>query len=82
MFVGDIFKRVKSPNFFGGEIIESRKKIFCAKKDLEILMTKSKIHLAGGATGLIIRTRDASAPKNVRGGDTKSINTDTWTLTY
>ena len=45
VFVGGIFERVKSPNFFWGKIIESKKKIFGAKKDLKILKTKSKIHL-------------------------------------
>ena len=32
VFVGGIFERVKSPNFFLGKIIESKKKIFGAKK--------------------------------------------------
>ena len=45
VFVGGIFERVKSPNFFWGKIIESKKKIFGAKKNLKILKTKSKIHL-------------------------------------
>ena len=45
VFVGDIFERVKSPNFFWGEIIESKKEIFGAKIDLKILKTKSKVHL-------------------------------------
>ena len=45
VFVGGIFERVKSPNFFWGKIIESKKKTFGAPKDLKILKTKSKIHL-------------------------------------
>ena len=47
VFIGGIFERIKSPNFFlgGGEIIEAKKKIIGAKKDLTILKTKSKIHL-------------------------------------
>ena len=32
IFVGGIFGRVQSPNFFGGEIIESIKKICGPKK--------------------------------------------------
>ena len=40
MFVGGIFVRVKSPNFFRGEILESKKKIFGTKKELKILKTK------------------------------------------
>ena len=45
VFVGGIFERVKSPNFFGGKNIESKKNIFGSKKDLKIPNTKSKIHL-------------------------------------
>ena len=45
VFVRGKFERVKSPNFFWGKIIESKKKIFGAKKNLKILKTKSKIHL-------------------------------------
>ena len=45
VFVRGKFERVKSPNFFFGKIIESKKKIFGAKKNLKILKTKSKIHL-------------------------------------
>ena len=45
VFVRDKFERVKSLNFFLGEIVESKKKIFGAKKNLKILQTKSKIHL-------------------------------------
>ena len=45
VFLGGIFERVKSPNFFGGKITESKKKIVGAKKDLKILMTTSIIHL-------------------------------------
>ena len=45
VFVGGIFERVKSPNFFWGKIIESKKKILGANKNLKILKTKSKIHL-------------------------------------
>ena len=33
VFVRGKFERVKSPNFFGGKIIESTKKIFGAKKN-------------------------------------------------
>ena len=44
VFVGEIFERVKSPNFFWGKIIESKKKMFGAKRNLKILKTKSKIH--------------------------------------
>ena len=40
VFVGGIFERVKSQNSFLGEIIESKKTIFAAKKDLKILKTK------------------------------------------
>ena len=43
--LGGIFERVKSPNFFAGEIIEFIEKIFGAQKDLRIFKTKSKIHL-------------------------------------
>ena len=32
VFVRGKFERVKSPHFFGGKIIESKKKIFGAKK--------------------------------------------------
>ena len=45
VFVRGKFERVKSLNFFLGKIIESKKKIFGAKKNLKILKTKSKIHL-------------------------------------
>ena len=45
VFVRGKFERVKSQNFFLGKIIESKKKIFGAKKNLKILKTKSKIHL-------------------------------------
>jgi hypothetical protein len=45
VFVGVIFERVKSPNFFWGKIIESKKKTVGAKKDLKIFQTKSKIYL-------------------------------------
>ena len=45
VFVSGIFERVKFPNFFWGEIIESIKKFFGAKKDPKILKTKSKINL-------------------------------------
>ena len=45
VFVGGIFERDKSPDFFWWKIIESEKKIFGAKKDLKILKSKSKIHL-------------------------------------
>ena len=45
VFVRGKFERVKSPNFFSGKIIESKKKIFGAKKNLKYLKTKSKIHL-------------------------------------
>ena len=45
VFVRGKFERVKSLNFFWGKIIESKKKIFGAKKNLKILKTKSKIHL-------------------------------------
>ena len=45
VFVGGIFERVKSLNFFWGKIIEPKKKNFGAKKNIKILKTKSKIHL-------------------------------------
>ena len=45
VFVRGKFERVISLNFFWGKIIESKKKIFGAKKNLKILKTKSKIHL-------------------------------------
>ena len=45
VFVRDKFEKVKSQNFFGGKIIESKKKNFGAKKNLKILKTNSKIHL-------------------------------------
>ena len=45
VFVRGKFERVKSLNFFLGKIIESKKKIFGAKKNQKILKTKSKIHL-------------------------------------
>ena len=45
VFVRGIFERVKSPNFFLEKIIESKKKIGCAKKNLKISKTKSIIHL-------------------------------------
>ena len=45
VFVGGIFERVKSPNFFGGKYIESKKNNFGPKKDPKIPNTKSKIHL-------------------------------------
>ena len=45
VFVRGKFERVKSPNFFWGKIIESKKKMFGAKRNLKILKTKSKIHL-------------------------------------
>ena len=45
VFVRGKFETVKSPNFFWGKIIESKKKIFGAKRNLKILKTKSKIHL-------------------------------------
>ena len=44
VFVRGKFEKVKSPNFFGGKIIESKKNFFGAKKNLKILKTKSKIH--------------------------------------
>ena len=44
VFVRGKFERVKSPNFFWEKIIESKKKIFGAKKNLKILKMKSKIH--------------------------------------
>ena len=34
VFIGGIFERIKSPNFFGGKIIESKKKIIGAKKKI------------------------------------------------
>ena len=40
VFVGGIFERIKSPNFFWGKIIESKKKIVGAKKNLKTLKTK------------------------------------------
>ena len=45
VFVRGKFERVKSPNFFWGKIIESKKKIFGAKKNQKILKMKSKIHI-------------------------------------
>ena len=45
VFVRGKFERVKPLNCFFGKIIESKKKIFGAKKNLKILKTKSKIHL-------------------------------------
>ena len=40
VFVGGIFEKDKSLNLFWWKIIESKKKIFDAKKDLKILKTK------------------------------------------
>ena len=54
VFVIGKFERVKSPNFFGGEIIESKKKIFGEKKNLQILKTKSLIHLYFRVVHIII----------------------------
>ena len=45
VFVGGIFEKVKSPNFFWWKIIESKKNFFDINKDLKILKTKSKIQL-------------------------------------
>ena len=45
VFVRGKFERVKSLNFFWGKIIESKKKIFGAKKNQKVLKTKSKIHI-------------------------------------
>ena len=45
VFVRGKFERVKSPNFFWGKIIESKKKSFGAQKNKKILKTESKIHL-------------------------------------
>ena len=44
VFVRGKFERVKSLNFFGGKIIESKKKVFGEEKNLLILQMKSKIH--------------------------------------
>ena len=41
MFVGGSFERVKSPNFMG-KILESKKKIFSAKKNLKSLRQSKK----------------------------------------
>ena len=48
VFVRGEFETVKSPNFFWGKIIKSKKKFFGAKKSLKFLKTKSKIHLYFG----------------------------------
>ena len=45
VFLGGIFERVKSPNFFLGQIIESKQRFFWAKRNLKILKPKSKIYL-------------------------------------
>ena len=45
VFARGKFERVKSPNFFWGKIIESKKKNVGAKKNQKILKTKSKIHI-------------------------------------
>ena len=45
VFVGGIFGRVKPPNLFLGEIIESKKKNFGTTKDIKIFKTKWKIQL-------------------------------------
>ena len=42
VFVRGKFERVKSPNFFWGKIIESKKKVFGLKTNLKILKTKVK----------------------------------------
>ena len=41
VFVRGKFEKVKSPNFFWGKIIESKKKFFGAKKNQKILKTNS-----------------------------------------
>ena len=48
VFVGGIFERDKFQNILGGKIIESKKKIFGAKKDLKILNPKAT---RGGPNG-------------------------------
>ena len=63
VFVRGKFERVKSLNFFWGKIIESKKKIFGAQKDLKILKTKSKIHLYFRVLHNIIPLRQQSASK-------------------
>ena len=42
VFIGGIFERVKSPNFFGGKTMNSKKKLFDPKKNIKNLRQSQK----------------------------------------